>query len=329
MGSAPPILAIRDLQVAIDAEGFSWNAVDGLSLTLTRGRTLALVGESGSGKTLTALAVLGLLPSPPARLAGGSIEFQGRDLTRLRDKEMQKVRGDRIAMIFQEPATSLNPLVPVGRQIAEAVRVHQGISESGAREQVLALMELVGIPDPRRRYRSYPHQLSGGMRQRIIIAMALSCRPDLLLADEPTTALDATVQAQIVDLLSRLIKDLRMSVILIAHDLSVVAAMADRVAVLYAGLLMEEGSVREVLKTPLHPYTRALVTASPTGTRRSGQVVLPLQGGLDPGARPGNSCLFAPRCPQAFAPCAAEAPPLVARQGGRIARCHLPEVTHG
>ncbi|MDD5309482.1 MAG: ABC transporter ATP-binding protein [Deltaproteobacteria bacterium] len=329
MSTPPPILAIRDLQVAIDAEGCSWNAVDGLTLTVQRGRTLALVGESGSGKTLTALAVLGLLPSPPSRLVGGAIEFLGRDLTRLKDAQMRKIRGDRIAMIFQEPATSLNPLVPVGRQIAEAMRVHQGIGEATAREQVLALMEIVGIPDPRPRYRSYPHQLSGGMRQRIIIAMALSCRPDLLLADEPTTALDATVQAQIVDLLSRLIKDLRMSVILITHDLAVVAAMADRVAVLYAGRLMEEGGVREVLKDPLHPYTRALVAASPTGVRRSGQVVLPLQGGLDSGARPENACLFAPRCPHAFAPCATEAPPLALRVDGRLARCHLPEVGHG
>lgn len=237
---------------------------------------------------------------------------------------MRKLRGDRIAMIFQEPVTSLNPVMPVGEQIGESIRIHLGLDKKSTRAQVLALMEMVGIPDPRRRYRSYPHQLSGGIRQRVMIAIALACRPDLLLADEPTSALDTTVQAQIVDLLARLIRDLGMSVLLITHDLAVVAAMADRVVVIHGGHVVEEGSPREILKDPLHPYTQILLTSRSQAQVTPVPVARPV--GMDAAelqSPTSPQCPFAPHCPALNPRCAEGKPPLMDLGGGRKVRCTL------
>ncbi len=316
-----PILSISDLKVALSTDEGEIVAIEDLSFDVLRGETVALVGESGSGKTLAALSTMRLLP-PEARIVHGSIVFQGRDVLTLSENEMRKLRGDRMTMIFQEPSTSLNPLMQVGKQLAESLRIHQGQSRRAARDQVLALMELVGIPDPIRRYKSYPHQLSGGIRQRLIVAMALICRPDLVIADEPTSALDTTVQAQLVDLLSKLIRDLGMSVVLITHDLGVVAALADKVIVVHSGRILEEGSKRDVLTDPLHPYTRALLTARPL--IRSGEHP---QIGLsaDPAQpRPGRifgSCPFAELCPRRAADCTREPPRLVRLGPRRRVRC--------
>jgi oligopeptide/dipeptide ABC transporter ATP-binding protein len=330
MSREQPILAIRDLSIVIEDNLGLEKAVDNLSLEVKKGQTLALVGESGSGKTLTALATLGILPTPPAKITSGSIFFEEQDLLTLPERAMRKIRGDRISMIFQEPVTSLNPIMPVGIQIGEAIEIHQGLGRRNSREQVLALMEMVGIPDPRRRYRSYPHQLSGGIRQRVMIAMALSCRPKLLLADEPTSALDTTVQAQIVDLLSRLIRDLGMSVLLITHDLGVVAAMADRVVVVHKGRVIEEGTTREILKNPSHPYTSSLISARP------------VQGKTYPLANLENmhadgienrdktrGCPFAVLCPNKLKNCENETPSLTYLNDGRKVRCFARETHNG
>ncbi len=329
MSREKPILAVHDLSVTIkDGLGVR-KAVDGLSLRISRGQTLALFGESGSGKSLTALATLGILPTPPAQVIEGSIDFDGRNLLALSERELQKLRGDRIAMIFQEPNTSLNPLMPVGEQIGETIRLHQRLDRINAREQVLALMEMVGISDPKRRYRSFPHQLSGGIRQRVMIAMALSCRPELLLADEPTSALDTTVQAQIVDLLSRLIRDLGMSVLLITHDLGVVAAMADRVVVIHKGRVVEEGSVREILKDPMHPYTRALLASEPL-FNPSSQTHHARSSVADHSSdRNAIGCPFFSLCLNKIDLCLEQNPVLTDLGTGRKVRCPLPVIQHG
>lgn len=324
-----PILSVRDLTLTLDETGQHRVVVDALSLDIHKGQTVAIVGESGAGKSLTALAIMRLMPEPPAQIDSGRILFEGRDLVTLPEKEMQKVRGNRIAMIFQEPVTALNPVKPVGPQIGEGVRWHQRLDKRNTREQVLALMEMVGIPDPRRRYRSYPHQLSGGIRQRVMIAMALACRPQLLLADEPTSALDTTVQAQIVDLLSRLIRDLDMSVLLISHDLGVVAALADRVVVVHDGRVIEEGGVREILKDPLHPYTQALIDARPlkrdsfpgTAFASGGAVTTRAQNAVD-------KCPFGALCPMASDVCRKDPPLLTDVDTGRKVRCSMRESAH-
>ncbi|MCP4675384.1 MAG: ABC transporter ATP-binding protein [Deltaproteobacteria bacterium] len=330
MALIKPILSIQDLSVAIEDDSGSRIAINGLSLDVTRGQTLALVGESGSGKSLTAMATLGILPTPPAHVTGGSIIFDGMDLLALSEREMLRIRGDRMAMIFQEPVTSLNPVMPVGQQIGEAILLHQGLDKQSAREQVYALMELVGIPDPRRRYGSYPHQLSGGVRQRVVIAMALACRPDLLLADEPTSALDATVRAQIVDLLSRLIRDLGMSVLLITHDLGLVAAMAERVVVLHAGRVVEQGSAGEILKNPLHPYTQALLAARTFSRNTAPTSRLAGMGAVDPSSNIGaDICPFASLCPDSTEACWERPTELVDVGHSRKVRCIMKDRRHG
>jgi ABC-type microcin C transport system duplicated ATPase subunit YejF len=267
MAKPPDILSIRDLAVEVAGRGAPRAVLDGLSLDVPRGRAVALVGESGSGKTLAALAVLGLLPRA-ARVKGGVVLFDGEDVLAAGEEHLRGLRGSRIGMVFQEPRSALNPLKRVGPQIGEVLRLHKGIGGSLAREQVLALMELVGIADPSRTYDTYPHQLSSGVLQRVLIATALACRPDLVIADEPTSALDATVQAQILDLLARLRRDLRMSMLLITHNVGVVAALADSVAVLLDGRVVEAGDVREILTAPRHPYTRSLLAAGGQGARR-------------------------------------------------------------
>jgi len=321
-----PILSIRGLTVELIDETRSFKVLDGLTLDVPRGTTVAVVGESGSGKTIAALSVLNLLPRV-AKVTRGSVEFDGHNLLELDDDAMCEIRGNRIGMIFQEPGTSLNPLMQVGRQIGEALRIHKGLGRAITREQVLALMEMVGIPDPRRRYRNFPHQLSGGVRQRVVIAMALACRPDLLLADEPTTALDATVQAQIIDLLARLIRDLRMSVLLITHDLGVVASLADRVAVLHAGMLIEEGPVRAILKSPRHPYTEALLEARPeigSGVLRKSRLAA-LRGSSPSRDDEQSGCPLAPVCKQAHERCHTERGEMVAVSAGHLVRCLYPQ----
>jgi oligopeptide/dipeptide ABC transporter ATP-binding protein len=296
-------------------------AVDGVSFRLTAGEVLAIVGESGCGKSVTSLSIMRLIPAPPGEIAGGHVKFHGRDLLTLSEAEMRDVRGNQISMIFQEPMSSLNPLLPVGEQIAEVMRLHQGLGRKAARRHAVEMLARVNIPEPERRADDYPHRLSGGMRQRVMIAMALSCRPDLLIADEPTTALDVTIQAQILRLIRDLRAEMGMGVLFITHNLGVVAQIADRVAVMYAGRIVEQGDVGTVFAAPMHPYTRALMRSIPrVGDRRDRRLqsisgVVPGPMSLPPG------CSFAPRCPLAADTCRLEMPPLAKVSPGHEVRC--------
>ena len=313
------ILSVEGLEVTFATEDGPLKAVDGVWFDLEPGRTLGLVGESGCGKTVTALSLLGLVP-PPGRIIGGAIRFDGRDLATLDENALDGVRGDRISMIFQEPMTSLNPVFTVGEQIAEALRVHRRQGRAEAAASAVALLERVGIPDPAARAESYPHHLSGGMRQRAMIAMALSCRPDVLLADEPTTALDVTVQAQILDLVLDLQRDMGMAVLFISHNLGVVSEVADEIAVMYAGRLVERAPAAALFAEPLHPYTIGLIETLPRANRR--QRRLPAIPGMVPDLRnlpPG--CPFSPRCAHADDACRAARPPLEEIRPGRWAAC--------
>jgi peptide/nickel transport system ATP-binding protein len=330
MDEPHPILSIRDLSLDLTDGEHRRTLLDGFSLDVPRGRTVALLGESGSGKTLAALAVLGLLPRA-ARVTGGRVEFAGSDLLTLDEGALCGIRGARIGMIFQETGTAFNPLLPVGKQIGEPLRVHRDLGRAVTRQQVLSLLEIVGIADPPRHFLSYPHQLSGGARQRSMIAMALACRPELLVADEPTSALDTTIQAQILDLLTRLIRDLRMSVLLITHDLAVVTQLADSVAVLHGGRIVEEGPVDVVLAAPAHPYTAALLETRPgsllTGANRQVTALAQVAGQ----AAPGTCCPLAQACGACGGRGAAAVPPMVTLEDGRRVRCFLSAVggTHG
>jgi len=317
------LLEVTDLRVSFPAgTGRSW-PVDGVSLHIDRGELLALVGESGSGKSLTSLAMLRLIP-PPGRIEPGSgIRLGELDILSLDDKTLREVRGRRIGMVFQDPMTSLNPVFTVGDQIAEGIRAHFPVSRREARDRSLALLTEVGIPDPASRLRSYPHQMSGGMRQRVMIAMALACEPDLLIADEPTTALDVTVQAQILEILDALRKKRGMSVLLITHDLGIVAGRADRVLVMYAGQIVEEAPTERLFQRPSHPYTQGLLASVPrlTGPRTR---LTPIGGAVPtPDAWPGG-CRFRPRCPQAFDKSELPPPPLPVEPGHTM-RCWLAE----
>ena len=311
------LLNVADLTIAFPRA----TPVRGLSFSVNPRETVALVGESGSGKSLTALALLGLLPSG-ARIASGRVAFAGRDLTALKDRDLRAVRGRDIAMIFQEPMTSLNPVLTLGDQITEVVRLHQGLSRAAAKRRAVELLDLVRIPEPQRRVDEHPHQLSGGMRQRVMIAIAVACSPKLLIADEPTTALDVTIQKQILDLLVRLQKERGMALILITHDMGVVAETAQRVAVMYAGQLAETRPVADLFARPRHPYTGALLDALPE--RALGKRRLPTIPGMVPGIadRPAG-CLFSPRCRFATDRCRAERPALLDVDNGR-ARCFYP-----
>ncbi len=312
------ILSVSSLNIDLHRESESRTAVHDLSLSIMRGKTLAVVGESGSGKTLLALSILRLLPKE-ATITSGTIDFGGKSLLDIPEKEMRKVRGSRIAMIFQDTFASLDPLLPVGEQIGEPIAVHHKLDRATCREQVLALMETVGIPDPVRRYRAYPHQLSGGIRQRVALATALSCRPELLVADDPTSALDTTVQAQIVDLLSRLIRDLSMSVLLITHDLGVVASMADRVVVLYDGYIVEEGTPKQVLTAPLHPYTRTLTAAFMRDQKPKEHSRMSIMGFKSIDAT--GQCPFIALCPERTVLCEEGIPALISIGDNRKVRC--------
>ncbi len=334
----PPLLDVRDLVTEIvDGEGRrkkhagGRRAVDGVSLTVERGGVVGLVGESGSGKSMTALSILGLLP-PAARVAGGQVLFDDQlnnrsiiDLVALDERRLRRLRGSRIAMIFQEPMTSLNPVFTVGDQVGEPLRIHRGLGRRAALDEAVRLLELVGIADPRRRAGEYPHQLSGGMRQRVMIAMALACGPDLLIADEPTTALDVTIQAQILELLSRLRKELGMAMLLITHDLAVVAETCDEVVVMYAGQVVERAAASSLLTAPRHPYTSGLLRAVPRGDGSSHGGRLAEIPGMVPSldALPAG-CRFADRCDRVEARCRSELPALVEIAPGHLARCHFP-----
>jgi peptide/nickel transport system ATP-binding protein len=295
-------------------------AVDGVSYALERGETLAVVGESGSGKSVTALSILRLVPEPPGRTVDGRILFKGRDLLKVSPAEMRAIRGKEISMIFQEPMTSLNPVFTCGDQIAETLVLHERLDRRSARRRAIEMLELVGIPAPDQRVDEYPHQLSGGMRQRVMIAMALACRPSVLIADEPTTALDVTIQAQILELLKRLQRELGMAVILITHDLGVVAETADHVAVMYAGQVVEFGDVQTIFNRPCHPYTAGLQASLPKlGVRQESLRVIP--GNVPNPARFPTGCRFHPRCPVMLNPDCLADPPVVAFDNGQSSRC--------
>lgn len=315
------LLQIKELKVAFEAEeGLKFTALDGVDLLVGQAEVVCLVGESGCGKTLTALSIMGLLPSPPAIVESGSILFSGRDLLNLGEEEMRALRGKDIAMVFQEPMTSLNPVFKIGDQIAEVIMVHKEWSAKEAKEKTLELLEAVGLGDPRRMMEAYPHQLSGGQRQRAMIAMALACEPRLLIADEPTTALDVTVQAQILHLFTNLMAEKRMSLLYITHDLSVVAQIADRAAVMYAGVIVEEGPVKEVFKNPAHPYTVGLMNSIPAMAKK-GKPLRSIPGNVpDPSSRPGG-CPFHPRCSLKKRRCSTEVPIMCFAGENHWSRC--------
>ena len=318
------LLKVETLHTHFFTEGGVVRAVDGASLGIRLGETLGIVGESGCGKTVTALSILRLVPDPPGRIVSGHIFFQGQDLTTLPEEELRKIRGRYISMIFQEPMTSLNPVFPVGEQIAEAIRHHQRVDNREAWDRAIEMLKKVKIPDPARRAKEYPHQLSGGMRQRVMIAMALACNPTLLIADEPTTALDVTIQAQILELLMGLKEEMGMAVMLITHDLGVIAETAGRVVVMYAGRVVEEGKVEQLFHNPLHPYTQGLLASLPTleaGKKRRRLQAIP--GSVPNLLELPTGCKFAPRCPKVVGQCWEGEPELREIEPGHWARCIL------
>jgi oligopeptide/dipeptide ABC transporter ATP-binding protein len=317
------LLELRDLAVEFSTYGGVVKAVRGVSLDLQRGRTLAVVGESGCGKSVTFQAAMGLIPSPPGRVTGGSVRFDGTELVGAPVSTLNRVRGKEVGMIFQDPMTSLNPTMKVGRQITEALRFHEGISGAAARARAIELLDRVRIPEARARVDDYPFQFSGGMRQRVMIAMAVACRPKLLVADEPTTALDVTVQAQILDLLRDLQREHGMAIVLITHDLGVVAQMADEVAVMYAGQIVERGSVDDVFYRPAHPYTLGLQQAMPSDAEGTRTRLEPIEGSPPDLFAPPPGCPYAARCPWAMKVCGPDLPPLWPVQAGHTARCWL------
>jgi peptide/nickel transport system ATP-binding protein len=321
-----PLLRVEHLTTVFDRAGIGARkstpvaAVDDVTFEIHAGETLGLVGESGSGKSVTALSIMRLV-QPPGRIAAGRILFKGRDLLALDEPAIREVRGAEVSLIFQEPMTALNPVFRVGDQIAEALRVHGRGSHRETREKAIELLRAVRIPDPGARTKDYPHQLSGGMRQRVLIAIALACQPSLVIADEPTTALDVTIQAEILDLLREMKATFHLSLLLITHDLGVIAETADRVAVMYAGRIVETGPVRDIFRHPAHPYTRGLLASMPGGAPgrrlRAIEGSVPLLGALPPG------CAFNPRCPDRFEPCTATAPPDYAVGETQTAKCYL------
>jgi peptide/nickel transport system ATP-binding protein len=319
-----PLLSVRDLRTYFRTHAGLARAVDGVSFEVRSGETLGIVGESGCGKSVTALSVLRLI-QPPGRIESGShVSFEGQDLMALGEEAMRRVRGNRIAMIFQEPMTALNPVFTVGDQIAEVARIHQGASRRQAWERAVEMLTLVGIPSPAERAKAYPHQLSGGMRQRVLIAMALVMNPALVIADEPTTALDVTIQAQILELLASLQQRFGTAIMLITHDLGVVAEVASRVIVMYGGQVVEEASVRDLFARAHHPYTEGLLRAMPrVGHARERLTVIP--GTVPPPTAWPTGCRFRDRCPYAWERCASEHPPLYRIGEGHVSRCHLAE----
>jgi oligopeptide/dipeptide ABC transporter ATP-binding protein len=327
-----PLLAVEDLRAQFLTAAGTVRAVDGVDFEIYPGQTLCLVGESGSGKSVTALSIMRLLDPPGAIVPGSRVELEGRNLVELPEKALRAVRGNEIAMIFQEPMSSLNPVHRIGDQVAESVQLHRGVSRREARDRAIEMLGLVGISAPERRMHDYPHQLSGGQRQRVMIAAALSCEPKLLIADEPTTALDVTIQAQILELLRDLRQRLGMAMLLITHDLGVVAQVADDVAVMYAGRIVERGAVRDVFEAPQHPYTEALLHSIPLIGMTQAQRLKVIRGMVPSALRWPEGCRFAPRCDFAFDRCVSEDPPLL-DAGPQRAACWLcvdgPRESHG
>ncbi|HEX5164202.1 MAG TPA: ABC transporter ATP-binding protein, partial [Thermomicrobiales bacterium] len=318
-----PLLVVNDLQTFFFGEGRVVRAVDGISYSLQPGEVVGIVGESGSGKSVSSLSLMRLIESPPGRIVGGEIRFEGDDLLGMTDAEMRDIRGNKISMIFQEPLTALNPVYTIGDQIMEPLVLHQGLKRPAARDRAIEMLQRVGVPSPAERIKAYPHQLSGGMRQRAMIAMALSCNPRLLIADEPTTALDVSIQAQILELMRELQRDFGSSMIFITHDLGVVSEMCDRVIVMYAGRIVEQGSTRQIFTNPTHPYTWGLFDCLPKIEERKGIRLTPIFGQPPNLANVPSGCKFHPRCPYAFERCTLEEPPLFEREDGQTVRCWL------
>jgi peptide/nickel transport system ATP-binding protein len=321
----PDLLQVKDLQTSFFTPEGEVRAIDGVSFEIGEGKTLGLVGESGCGKSVTSLSIMRLIPSPPGKIVGGEIFYRGRDLLRLNNEQMRKIRGNEISMIFQEPMTSLNPVFTVGNQIGEAIQLHQGLGKRETRKKTIEMLRLVKIADPESRVDSYPHQLSGGMRQRVMIAMALSCNPSLLIADEPTTALDVTIQAQILELMKELQQKIGgMALLLITHDLGVVAEQADDVAIMYAGKIVERSSTRAIFSRPFHPYTVGLLNSLPGigGLKKKRLDAIP---GMVPSPlNLPSGCRFRDRCPRAQEVCAQTEPPLEEKEPGHTAACYFP-----
>jgi oligopeptide/dipeptide ABC transporter ATP-binding protein len=315
-----PLLEVKDLRTSFFTDAGEVRAVDGVSFAVEAGKLMGLVGESGSGKTASVLSVMRLLPES-ARVMGGAVLFEGRDLLKLSEPEMRAVRGAKIAMIFQEPMTSLNPVFTIGSQIGEAVRLHQHTARRETLERTIEALRLVGIADPERRVNDYPHQLSGGMRQRVMIAMALACEPKLLIADEPTTALDVTIQAQILDLIRELQVRLKLAVILVTHDLGIVAQYADDVTILYAARVMEQAPSAELFRNPLNPYTRGLLESIPGADGHRHHRLRAIAGTIPNALHPPSGCRFHPRCPLVIDECARVDPPLVAKAPQHLVAC--------
>jgi dipeptide transport system ATP-binding protein len=296
------VLEVKDLHVTFATYGGEVKAVRGVTFELHKGETLAIVGESGCGKSVTSQSIMGLIPNPPGKITAGEILFKGKDLTRLKEPELRKIRGADISMIFQDPMTALNPTLTIGEQIMEGIMEHEGISRAEAKRKTVEMLHLVGIPGPESRLKQYPHQFSGGMRQRIVIAMALVCQPEVLIADEPTTALDVTIQAQILELFKEIQKKTGVSIILITHDLGVVAQVADRIAVMYAGKIVEAGNRRDIFYNPQHPYTRGLLNSVPRLDMEGAELV-PIGGSPPDLFSPPAGCPFAARCDYAMEVC--------------------------
>ncbi len=315
------LLEVKNLQTFFFTDDGVAKSVDNVSYTVDRKETLGVVGESGCGKSVTALSIMRLIPNPPGRIVGGQIMFDGRDLLKLSEEEMRSIRGNKIGMIFQEPMTSLNPVFTVGNQIEESILLHQKVTKEEAKARAIEMLKKVGIPAPEQRYSEYPHQLSGGMRQRVMIAMALSCNPSILIADEPTTALDVTVQAQILELITELQETLGMGVILITHDLGVIAEHADKVAVMYASHIVEYSSADEIYYNPLHPYTVGLLGSIPKLNIESDRLMT-IEGTVPVPTNYPVGCNFASRCPFATEKCIAEEPALIEEESGHWVACH-------
>ena len=316
----PPLLSVKALTTTFRTETGVFPAVDGLSFDVAPGEVLGIVGESGSGKSVTALSILGLLPDPPGRIASGSIRFEGHEIVGMSKSELRALRGPSIGMIFQEPMTSLNPVFRIGDQIIETIRAHEPVSKAQARQRAIGLLDRVGISMSERRLDDYPHQLSGGMRQRVMIAIALACSPRLLLADEPTTALDVTIQAQLLDLLRDIQRETNMAVVIITHNMGVIAEFADRVLVMYAGRLAEQGTVDAVFTTPRHPYTQGLLASTPSLEREETRLAT-IPGVLPQLTETLPGCRFAPRCARRSDACLQSKPPMVDTGQGQLAAC--------
>lgn len=320
MSQEETILEIKDLCVEFQTVEGVVHAVDHLNYTLHKGEKLGIVGESGSGKSVSSLGMMQLIPNPPGRITGGEILYHGKDLVKASEKEMQKIRGNEISMIFQEPMTSLNPIIKCGKQIAESLRLHRGMKKKEAMEEAVRMMRAVGIANPEVRAHEYPHQMSGGMRQRVMIAMALACQPQILIADEPTTALDVTIQAQILDLIRELNESMGTSVVFITHDLGVVSELCDTVIVMYTGHIVEQAPVKELFESPKHPYTKGLLNAIPKITRERNPLET-IEGMVPNPTERIEGCSFSPRCPYATDQCRKAEPPMAELSDGRLVRC--------